>query len=130
MRPSSPDCAALPLVTAIPSPRERRELAGTKVPRDLIEHGIDHPGLVLVDEGVGDIDVFGDDNTRRNVVAMPELIGACTQHRAQDCFDPFERPSFGEDLVDQRIKATLLAHPPPPPIPKKPPPRPHVFAPS
>ena len=85
------------------------ELAATKSPRNLIQHGIDHSGFILVDEGVGDVDVFGNNHPRRHVVAMTKLIGACAQHCAQDRLDAFERPAFRQRLVDQRIEAVLRA---------------------
>ncbi len=40
-----------------PSPHGLIELGGAQLARELIEHRIDHPGLVLVDEGVGDVSV-------------------------------------------------------------------------
>src|SRR4029453_2896745 len=49
------------------------ELIRPKLPRDLIEHGVDHAGLVFVHEGIGDVDIFGNDDTRRHVAAVPEL---------------------------------------------------------
>src|SRR5262245_65827943 len=61
------------------SARERHELAGTKLPCDLVEHGVDHPGLVPIDEGIGDVDVFGDDDARWHVAAMTKLVGARAQ---------------------------------------------------
>jgi len=33
----------------------------------LVEHGVDHAGLVPVDESVGDVDIFGDDDARRRL---------------------------------------------------------------
>src|SRR6185436_19445954 len=86
------------------------ELAAAKSPRNLIKHGIDHSSFILVDEGVGDVDVFGHDDACRHVVAMTKLIGAGAQYRAQDRLDAFEWPAFRQCLIDQRSEAALLPH--------------------
>src|SRR5262249_26099831 len=43
-------------------PPRRRELVDAILPGDLIEHRIDHAGLLGIDERIGDIDVFGHDH--------------------------------------------------------------------
>ena len=57
-----------------------------------------------------DVDIFGDDDARRHVAAVIELIGAGAQHRAQDRLDALERPGLRQRVVDQRIELALLAH--------------------
>src|SRR5262245_4420049 len=56
-----------------------------------------------------DIDIFGDDDTARHVLAMFELVGTGPQYRTQDRVDPLQRPALRQRLVDQRIKLGLVA---------------------
>src|SRR6186713_3541145 len=70
------------------------ELVTAKLPADLVEHGVHHPGLLPVDESIRNVDIFGDDDAARHVLAMLELIGPCPQHRAQDGLDPLQRPAL------------------------------------
>src|SRR5205809_267293 len=80
---SSPD--SVPLVRlATASPRGGVELGRTQLPRELVEHRIDHAGFFAVDEGVGDIDIFCHDNAGRHVVLAIELIDTGAQDRAND----------------------------------------------
>ena len=37
--------------------------------RQHVQHRIDHAGLVTVDEGIGDVDIFGNDHARRNILS-------------------------------------------------------------
>jgi hypothetical protein len=63
-------------VSLVDSPTSRRaELTGPRLTRERIEHGVDHAGFAAVDEGVGDIDIFGYDHASRNIVAHSEFIG-------------------------------------------------------
>src|SRR5215471_15657239 len=94
------------LLTA--SPFRSTELGGAQLAGNLIEHRVDHPGLVPIDEGVGDVHVLGDDDTRRNILLPIELVGPCAQHRAKDRFNALQRPARGEGTIDQRIEAALL----------------------
>src|SRR5262245_13679487 len=94
------------------STRSAIELLGAQLARDAVEHGVDHADLLTLDKGVRHIDIFGDDDTRRHVAAVIELIGTGAQHRAQDRLDPLERPALREHVVDQRVERALLAHHP------------------
>src|SRR5690349_10110349 len=86
-----------------------RELVGAELARDLVEHGVDHAGLVLFDEGMRDVDIFGHDHTARHVLAVLQFVGARAQHRAQNRVDPLKRPSLLERIVDQGIELGLIA---------------------
>src|SRR5215472_14601004 len=70
------------------------ELAGAELVRELIEHGIDHPGLFLVDKSAGHVDIFRGYHACRHVAPVGKFIGAGPQHRAKHGFDPFERPAI------------------------------------
>ena len=91
-------------------PAARSNSAARKLARQLVEHRIDHAGLVALDEGGGDVDIFRHHHARRHVAAMVELVGAGAQHRAQHRLDALERPALRQRLVDQRIELALLAH--------------------
>src|SRR4051812_32331482 len=86
------------------------ELVTAKLAADLVEHSVDHAGLLAIDEGVGDVDIFGHDDAARHVLAMFQFVGPCPQHRAQDRFDALQRPALRQRLVDQRIELLLVAH--------------------
>ena len=53
------------------------EFGRAQFARQLIEHGIDHAGLVALDESGGDIGIFRHHDARRHVAAVVELVGAC-----------------------------------------------------
>ena len=94
-------------------PRSADALANSRraqLPRELVEHGIDHAGFLRVDEGAGDIDVFRRHHPRRHVAAAGKLVGAGPQHRAQHRLDALERPAARQRGVDLRIEPCLLAH--------------------
>ena len=103
-RSSADTLARARLATAYPA----AELAGAKLPRQLIEHRIDHAGLLAIDEGMGDIDIFGDHDAGRHVGLAVELVGAGAQDRAQHGLDALERPAFLQGLVDHRIELALV----------------------
>src|SRR5262245_33674458 len=77
---------------------------------EAVENGVDDLRLLLGKKCVSDIDIFGDDHARRNVVANEDLIGARAENGAKDRIDAREPPALGELLVDQRVDAKLLAH--------------------
>src|SRR6185312_13349690 len=85
------------------------EFVGPQLARQLVEHGVDHAGLVAADEGGGDVGVFGDDGARRHVLAMHELVGPGPHRCAQDRLDALQGPRLLQGLVDHRIEHTLLA---------------------
>src|SRR5450830_1509240 len=86
------------------------ELGRAQCPRQLVEHGIDHAGLVAFDKGGRDVGVFRHHHPRRHVAAIIELVGAGAQRGAQHRFDTLERPAFCQRFVDQRVELALLAH--------------------
>src|ERR1700737_1358323 len=88
------------------------EFARTTMPGDMIEHGIDQSGFVVVDEGVGDIHIFRNNHAGWNIIAVGQLIGSGAEHRAQDRVDSLERPVLGENLVDEGIETALIANDP------------------
>src|SRR5579885_1061722 len=86
------------------------KLARADLVPDTVENAVDHLGLVLGEEGVRDVDIFRDDDARRDVIARQNLVGAGAKNGAQDGIDAGEPPSFGELLVDERVDPELLAH--------------------
>ena len=106
IRRSSVDLSSRP---GIVSPGDAVEFARAQASRELIEHGVDHAGLVAADESGGDIRVFGDDHARRHIVAMDQLIGARPQGRAHHRFDALQRPALRQRFIDQGIKLALFA---------------------
>src|SRR4029077_694662 len=86
------------------------EFGGAHLVRQLIEHGIDHAGFLVVDEGTGDVDIFRHYHAGRHVGAAGELVGAGAQHRAQHRLDALERPAAGQSRIDLRVELALLAH--------------------
>src|SRR5262249_5732330 len=84
IRRSSADLSSRPDIV---SPSGAVEFAGAQASRKLIEHGVDHAGLVATHEGGGNIGVLGDDHARRHIAAMDQLIGAGPHRRAHPPFD-------------------------------------------
>ena len=76
---------------------------------DLVEHRIDHAGLLGLDKGVRDIDIFRDHDAAGHVLAVFEFIGSGAQYRAQGWRRSASGPALGERLVDQRIEFRLVA---------------------
>src|SRR5208282_1970364 len=66
------------------------ELARPQPARQAVEHTVDQPRLLLAEEGMGDVEIFVDDDFRRHVRAVRELEGAATQNGAQYGFKPVE----------------------------------------
>src|SRR5512135_2409136 len=80
------DCvASLAMTSQRSSPIE---FVATILPGDLVEHRIEHAGLLTLDEGVGDIDIFRTHDAGGHVLAVLQLIGAGAQHGALDSVDP------------------------------------------
>src|SRR5262245_49897513 len=77
---------------------------------EAVENAIDDLGLLLGEKCVSDIDIFGDDDARRNVAANEDLVGARAKNGAKDRIDAREPPALGQLLVDQRVDAKLLAN--------------------
>src|SRR3954469_18142014 len=84
------------------------ELPFPRLAGDCIEHGVHEPRLVLVVEAVRDVDILGDGDARRHVLAEHELVGAGPEDRAQHRFDPLQWPALGQDLVDLAVDGALL----------------------
>src|SRR5262245_17013438 len=83
----SANAFAHPTIRSFTSPRRAVELLGAQLARDAVEHGVDHADLLALDEGMCNVDIFGNHDARRNVTAVIELVGAGSQHRAQDRLD-------------------------------------------
>ena len=64
---------------AIVSPGGAAEFACTHTPRELVEHGVDHAGLVALDKGGHDVGIFGHHDPRGHVGPVDQLIGASPQ---------------------------------------------------
>src|SRR5262245_22225520 len=95
---------------AIVSSGSAAEFGCAQTPCEMIENGIDHPGLVTFDKGSGDVRIFGNHDTRRHVLPMRQFVGACPQRRAQNRIDTLERPAFRQSSVDQWIELALFAY--------------------
>jgi len=93
-------------MTALPT----RKLVATEPAGDLVQHRIHHAGLVAIDKGMRDIDIFGHDHAAGHVLAVFEFVGTRTQYRAQNGVDPLQRPAFCKRIIDQRIELCLVAH--------------------
>src|SRR5690242_7677962 len=87
-----------------------RKLVASELARDLVEDGVHHAGLLTIDKGMGDIDIFGNDHAAGHVLAMFQLVSPCPQHRAQDRIDPLQRPAFRQRVIDDGIQLCLVAH--------------------
>ena len=101
---------SLPASAAARAGRCASEFSRAQLPRKVVEHGIDHAGLLRVDEGASDIDVFATSPpapARR--ARQRKLVGAGAQYRAQHRLDALERPTARQRGVDLRIERALLA---------------------
>jgi hypothetical protein len=77
---------------------------------ELVENAVDDLRRFALEEGMCQIDIFGDDDARRHVLAHQHLVGAGAQDGTQDRIDAVEPPAFGEVTIDERVDAALLAH--------------------
>src|SRR5512147_806652 len=88
----------------------RGELARPRLVPDPVENAVHHLGLLIGKEGMSDVDIFGDDDAGRDVVARQDLVGAGAEDGAKDRIDAGEPPPLRELLIDQGIDLELLAH--------------------
>src|SRR3954447_13614015 len=86
-----------------------RKFAGAELAGDLVEYSVDHAGLLGLDKGVRDIDVFRNHHTAGHILAVLEFVRARAKYRAKDGVDPLQWPALGERLVDERIEFRLVA---------------------
>src|SRR6266478_4715269 len=77
-------------MTALPT----RKLVAAEPAGDLVEHRVHHAGLVAIDKGMRDIDIFGHDDAAGYVLAMLQFVRSRAQHRAQNGVDPLQGPAF------------------------------------
>ena len=68
------------------------------------------PGSSCVVEAVRHVDIFGDDDAGRHVLAAHQLIGAGAQDGAQHRLDARQRPAVGERGVDLLVDRPLILH--------------------
>src|SRR4051794_29682927 len=68
--------------------------------RDRIEQAVDEAAFALVVEGVGNVDIFGNDRTDRDVAAGEQLIGSGTKDCAHRPVEAFESPALGQPRGD------------------------------
>src|SRR6185312_10318611 len=95
---NSPPLPRLPCPLGTAGPLSDEFLRPFLMP-ELIEDAIDDLGLFVLEEGVGKVDIFGDDHAGRNVLAHQHLVGAGAKDGAQDRIDAVESPAFGEMAV-------------------------------
>ena len=87
-----------------------RQLAGAQLARQAVEHAVDHPGLVALEEGVRHLDVLADDDAGRHVRELHQLEGGRAQDGAHDGIDARQAPALGQLPVDHRIDLALAPH--------------------
>ena len=75
-----------------------------------IEHRVDHARRVVLEERLGDVDIFADHHARRHVRAVGQLEGAGAQDGAQRRVDAGQRPAGRQRAVDRRVERLLVAH--------------------
>src|SRR5437764_5252539 len=78
-------------------------LRGSRLFRNRIEQPVYESALALVEEGVGDIDIFGDHRADWDVRARDQFVGAGAQDRAHRTVEPFEAPALGKASADQAV---------------------------
>src|SRR5262245_36338749 len=88
----------------------RGEFLWARSVRELVENAVHNLWLVLGEEGMRDIDIFGDDDPPRHVIPRHELEGSGAKDGAENGIDPGQAPALGELPVDQGIDLELLAH--------------------
>src|SRR5437667_8100265 len=93
-------------MTALPT----RKLVAAELAGNLIQHRVHHAGLIAIDKGMRDIDIFGHHDASGYVLAVLEFVGTRTQYRAENGVDSLQRPAFCQRIVDQRIELCLVAH--------------------
>src|SRR5690242_21829670 len=59
---------------------------------ETIEDAVHQPRLLARKKGMGNIEILADDNARRHVRPREQLIDRGAQDRAQDDFEPLQRP--------------------------------------
>src|SRR5579862_5265932 len=84
------------------------EFRGTIMPRQCIKYGIDHARFFVRKKSTRYINIFFDDDARRNIFAPHQLISAGTQDRAHHRVDARQRPALFESLVDRSIDRALI----------------------
>src|SRR5258708_33414245 len=90
------ECVAGPRSSRLPA----HELVGAKLAGDLVEHRVHHAGLLSLDKGMRDIDIFRHHDAAGHILAMLQFVGAGAQHRAQYRVAPLQRPTFLEAVGD------------------------------
>ena len=78
----------------------------------MVEHRIDHAGLVARIKSMGDIDIFGNADLWRHILALADLIDARPHDRAQHNLDAHQRPAFGQRIVDGLVDLGLMGNHP------------------
>jgi hypothetical protein len=77
-----------------------------------VEHAVGELGVALVEERVGDVEVFADRGAGRHVGAGEQLVSAGAQDLQQRLVEPFEPPALGEPLAEQRVDLLLAGDTP------------------
>src|SRR4051812_40464495 len=79
----------------------------THILRHRVEKAVDEAGFLLAVEGLGDVDIFGDDAARGHVDPRGELVGAGAQYLAHRPVEAVERPVRREAGGDGAVKLRL-----------------------
>src|SRR3954469_10918521 len=103
-RPRASGAVAMRLRRAITSASRISFRAGWPcVLGDRVEQPVDEAAFAFVVKGVGDVDIFGDDRTDRDVGPRDQLISAGAKDRAHRPVEPLEAPALREPRADQRV---------------------------
>src|SRR3974377_242754 len=106
---NSPALSRLPRSTPLTTAGAlAREFLRPHLAAELVENAVNDLRLLAFEEGMGEINIFGDHHAAWRVLAHEHLEGAGTQDGAQDRIDAVEPPALGETLIDERINAELL----------------------
>src|SRR5688572_23816785 len=96
---SPPLCPRSAIVRALGA-----EFRRTAFPCELIQYAVHHLGLLAIEEGVGEIDIFRDGDAAWNILALHELEGPGAQDRAENGIDACETPTLRKMAIDEGIE--------------------------
>ena len=61
--------------------------------RKTVEHAVDKAGLIIIEEGLGNVDILGNDHLGRNILAAQKLVGAGAEDSPQQAVDTLQGES-------------------------------------
>src|SRR6185312_13471479 len=84
----------------------RSRISGARRPGlfgDRVQEAVHKAALALVVEGVGDVDIFGNDRGYRHVWPRDQFVGAGAENRAHRPVEPLESPALRQSAADQPV---------------------------